>query len=268
MCIAAYAPFIDGPQRGVAFDAIYLALALSLFALERWLPFEPAWLENDEQMPADLAHTLLSKGVVQALVLMGAVIGIGGDVAPGRYWPSHWPLVLQVVIGLVVIEFGLYWAYRLARHWPLLWRFHAVHHSVKRLWFFNTGRFHLLYSLALGVPMLWLVGAPGLLIIWVSAITAFIGILTDVNMDVRCGPLNYLFNTSQLRQKLGAVGPYLRHLLQSGTAAVTRYRHSRADAGAFLRSVRAAIPARAMAAHTRCVGVGSGVLAVEQFFPA
>lgn len=202
-CVGLYSLGIEGPYRGLAFNAIYLSLALSLFMLERWLPFEPAWLESDGQLPADLAHTLLSKGVVQALVLMGAVIGVGGDVAPGRYWPTHWPIVLQVALGLVVIEFGLYWAHRLAHRWQLLWRFHAIHHSVKRLWFFNTGRFHLLdslESLALGLPMLWLVGAPGLVIIWVSAITAFIGILTHVNIDVRCGPLNYLFNTPQLHR--------------------------------------------------------------------
>lgn len=130
--------------------------------------------------------------------------------------------MLQAVIGLVLIEFGLYWAHRLVHRWPLLWHFHAVHYSVKRLWLFNTCRLHLVDSIKspqFGLPMLWLAGAPGLSIIWVSAITAFIGILTDVNMDVRCGPLNYVFNTPQLRRKLGAVGPYLRHLLQSGTAA-------------------------------------------------
>lgn len=202
-CIALYAQAIEGPHRGLAFNAIYLSLALSLFLLERWLPFEPTWLHDDGQMPADLAHTLLSKGVVQALVLMGAVIGVGGDVAPGRYWPTTWPVAAQVVAGLILIEFGLYWAHRLAHRWHLLWRFHAVHHSVKRLWFFNTGRFHLvdsMKSLAFGLPVLWLVGAPGLVIIWVSATTAFIGILTHVNIDVRCGPLNYVFNTPQLHR--------------------------------------------------------------------
>jgi len=39
-------------------------------------------------------------------------------------------------------EFGFFWAHRLADEWPLLWRFHAIHHSVTRLWFVNTGRFH------------------------------------------------------------------------------------------------------------------------------
>lgn len=66
------------------------------------------------------------------------------------------------------MEFGLYWAHRLAHRVHVVWRFHAIHHSVRRLWFFNTGRFHLvdtLWSLLLGLPLLWLVGVPGQIMI-------------------------------------------------------------------------------------------------------
>lgn len=41
-----------------------------------------------ERLPADLAHTLLSKGVVQKLVLMGAVSGWVATSRPGRTGPA------------------------------------------------------------------------------------------------------------------------------------------------------------------------------------
>ena len=37
-------------------------------------------------------------------------------------------------------------------------------------------------------------------IIWVSAITAYIGILTHCNVDMECGWLNYIFNTPNLHR--------------------------------------------------------------------
>jgi sterol desaturase/sphingolipid hydroxylase (fatty acid hydroxylase superfamily) len=103
----------------------------------------------------------------------------------------------------VAAEFGLYWAHRLAHEWQWLWPFHAVHHSSKKLWFLNTGRFHFidtLKSMVCATPILLLAGAPGDVIIWVSAITAFIGILTHCNVRMRFGWLNYIFNTPGLHR--------------------------------------------------------------------
>jgi sterol desaturase/sphingolipid hydroxylase (fatty acid hydroxylase superfamily) len=109
----------------------------------------------------------------------------------------------QVVLGLVVAEFGLYAAHRLAHEWPRLWSFHAVHHSVRRLWIVNTGRFHFIdtiVSVAFSQPLLYIAGAPRPIFLWVAAVTAFIGLLTHCNVDMRGGILNYLFNTPELHR--------------------------------------------------------------------
>ncbi|HCX67158.1 MAG TPA: sterol desaturase, partial [Rhodobiaceae bacterium] len=34
----------------------------------------------------------------------------------------------------------------------------------------------------------------------VSAVTAVLGILTHCNIEMRCGPLNYVFNTPELHR--------------------------------------------------------------------
>jgi sterol desaturase/sphingolipid hydroxylase (fatty acid hydroxylase superfamily) len=50
------------------------------------------------------------------------------------------------------------------------------------------------------VPILVLAGAPGYVIIWVSGLTAFIGILTHCNVRMRFGWLNLVFNTPGLHR--------------------------------------------------------------------
>ncbi|MFO1237751.1 MAG: sterol desaturase family protein [Alphaproteobacteria bacterium] len=183
----------------------YFSLAGAIFVLERLMPHERAWLANDGQIWADLGHTLLSKSAVQVLIVVPALAGLEGDqLASGAaWWPRHWPVAAQTVLGLLIAEFGFYWAHRLSHEVATLWRFHAVHHSVTRLWFFNTGRFHFidtLVSVSFGLAIGLAVGVPQEIIIWVSAITAYIGLLTHCNIEMRTGPLNYLFNTPGLHR--------------------------------------------------------------------
>ena len=193
-------------HEGVGFLISYFTLATTIAILERVRPHELEWLKPDGQARADLAHTLFTKAFVQIVIVSLTTFGIAhqlGDRASSGIWPGHWPLFWQVTLGLVVAEFGLYWAHRLAHEWGPLWRFHAVHHSVKKLWFWNTGRFHFLdtlKSMLFSTPIFVLVGAPGDVILWGSAITAFIGILTHCNIHMRFGWLNYVFNTPGLHR--------------------------------------------------------------------
>jgi ornithine lipid hydroxylase len=190
------------------FNVIYLSVALIVAMMERLLPYEPLWLQDDGETANNLAHTLLNKGLVQvaAAVIttfaMAAAMAVESS-APARLWPSGWPLAAQVVLGLLIAELGLYAAHRLAHEWTPLWRFHALHHSVERLWVVNTGRFHIvdtLLKIALSQTPLYLLGAPLPVFLWMSAVTAFTGLLTHCNIDVRTGALDYIFNTPRLHR--------------------------------------------------------------------
>jgi len=188
----------------LAFGIAYALLAMALYALERFIPYERSWLADDGQLPADLAHTLVSKSLAYWLVVTGASLGLYSTApAAETLWPEHWPLALQVLLGLIVSEFGFYWAHRVSHEWRPMWRFHAVHHSVRRLWFANTGRFHLMdtfRSMAFGLPLLFLLQAPEIIFTWVSATTAFIGLLTHCNVDFRTRPLHRILNTPALHR--------------------------------------------------------------------
>ena len=193
-----------GFDRGQAmfyFNLSYAWIVLWLLLLELRHPYRDDWRRPDGQVRADLGHTVVSKGLVQLLLVTLASRGLL-DYRSGGLLAAT-PPVVQVACGLIGSEFGLYWAHRLKHEWPSLWRFHAVHHSVRKLWLVNTGRFHFVDSflaVSASLPFLLLSGISLDAIIWVSAITAYIGILTHCNVDMRCGWLNRVFNTPNLHR--------------------------------------------------------------------
>ncbi|MGH8595247.1 MAG: sterol desaturase family protein, partial [Gammaproteobacteria bacterium] len=146
-------------------------------------------------------HTVVNKGLVQFTLVQ--LMALPFFQRTGDAGLAQQPLAIQVLIGLLAAEFGLYWVHRWSHEWQLLWRFHAVHHSVRRLWLVNTGRFHFIdsnLSVLASLPFLLLSGISLDAIVWVSAITAYIGILTHCNVATRCGVLNYVFNTPNLHR--------------------------------------------------------------------
>ncbi len=205
LCLGTTIYGVRNDSGFLLFNIAYLGLAVVLFFAERALPYERSWLKNDGQIMVDLAHTALSKGVAQVLIVVGAVFGLAENFAESglNIWPTEWPLLLQVALGLVIIEAGLYTAHRLSHEVPFFWRFHAVHHSATRLSFINTGRFHFVdtaVSIVLSQPLLFLAGAPIEVFKLTSATTAFIGMLTHCNVDMRFGWLSYVFNTPALHR--------------------------------------------------------------------
>jgi sterol desaturase/sphingolipid hydroxylase (fatty acid hydroxylase superfamily) len=192
-------------QPMVAFYLTYAALAVALLLLQRYMPHEPSWSANDGQLIPDIGHTLVSTGAVQGMLAFSGMVGVSAGVTmlegPGfGIWPHHWPLALQVVFGLIVLEFALYWAHRLAHEWAPLWYFHAVHHSVERLTVINSGRFHFVdavKSVLPGIALLLALGAPMDVLTWLSALGAYIGILTHCNVEMRFGVLSHLFTTPE-----------------------------------------------------------------------
>lgn len=190
----------------LAFNIVFFSFAGLLFVIERLYPHEKCWLHSDGQEIPDLAHTAFTKAVVQLLIVsltwLGLASVVGGE-SGSRFWPNEWPMFFQVMLALLVAEFGLYWAHRIAHEWMPLWWFHAVHHSSRKLWFFNTGRFHIvdtLKSVAFSAPLLAAAGTPKDVVLWFGAITAYIGFLTHCNIRMKFGVLSYIFNTPALHR--------------------------------------------------------------------
>lgn len=206
MAITAYGYSIG--QAQIFFTIAYVLLIVSLFFLERFMPHEKKWQESDGQLWTDIAHTLTSKGTIYTLMAVNALIGFSDMFAHSapvgfNLWPHHWPIAAQIILAMVASEFMLYWAHRSAHEFMPLWRFHAIHHSAKKLWIVNTGRFHIidsLYKIVLGSIPLLLLGAPFEMFKWLGSVTAYIGIMTHCNVEMRFGVLSWVFNTPALHR--------------------------------------------------------------------
>jgi len=107
----------------------------------------------------------------------------------------------QVAILFVLRDFIHYWVHRLLHAVPLLWRFHAVHHSVREMGFAAHLRFHpmetVVYRTLEYLPLAAVgFGIDDFLAAHLVALT--IGHFNHANLRVPLGPLRYVLNSPQM----------------------------------------------------------------------
>lgn len=203
---------IAAAERGYAPHAVVaanLVAAAVIALLERVMPFEPSWNRARGDVKTDVLHMLLSTvampEVIRAL-LFGGLAAVGSWLADRTgtgLWPTGWGLLPQLVLALVVSEFGQYWMHRWMHTTELLWRLHAVHHSAGRLYWLNAGRFHPLDTLCnftLQAGPLILLGCPGDVVALFALFTGVHGLFQHGNLDLKLGPLNWFFSMAELHR--------------------------------------------------------------------
>jgi sterol desaturase/sphingolipid hydroxylase (fatty acid hydroxylase superfamily) len=182
--------------------------ALIVIASERIQPHSPFWTRSHGDARTDLTHLFLSQLLPPPLVdlALGATVGVlsvqlAGSGGPS--WPSDLPFALQLTGAAIIGEFGQYWWHRACHQSPWLWRFHATHHSAPRLWWLNAGRFHPLdtvFAHTLTMAPLILIGCPGEIVAGMAVLTAVHGLFQHANIDLRLGPLNWVFSMAELHR--------------------------------------------------------------------
>lgn len=134
-------------MAGLAGEVLRLAIWLGLLAavfvpLERLFGARAQSLWRRDSL-VDLGHFFLNGLTLSlALAVPAALLAVlAAQVVPS--WlvaaVASWPLWLQVLAALVLGDLGAYWGHRWSHEIPLLWRFHAVHHSAEEVdWLVNT----------------------------------------------------------------------------------------------------------------------------------
>lgn len=177
------------------------AIAVS-FIGERFVPFEAVWNEPKGDVLRDWIHAIvneLSNILSIAAIPFLASLSIGFDI-----WPNDWPLLGQLAFTVLIADFGITMAHFISHKIEVIWRLHAVHHSVERMYGFNGLMKHPLhqgFELLVGTTPLLLMGMPieiGILLGFAVAIQLM---LQHSNVDMKIGPLIYLW----------AVAPGHRH---------------------------------------------------------
>jgi sterol desaturase/sphingolipid hydroxylase (fatty acid hydroxylase superfamily) len=189
-----------------------VAVALSL--LTEWiLPYEQSWNHAHADSGKDVAHGVIYEiANITAILLLPLVTML----VPWRsLWPSNLPLGIQLLIAIIIADFSMtmfhYWSHRLS--W--LWRLHAVHHGVHRLYSFNglvRHPLHQMLDLAVGTMPLVLVGLPVEVAVLLAFAISVQLLVQHSNIDYSLGPF----------QKFLAVGPVhrLHHVNWTGQGDV------------------------------------------------
>ena len=115
------------------------------------------------------------------------------------------PVWARLSAAMVVGEVGFYWGHRWSHEIPLLWRFHAVHHSAEEMDFLVSTRGHpvdLVFSRLCEIAPMYVLGltaASGVegsgIAIAVVLIGQFWGFFIHANVKWRFGPLEWLIAT-------------------------------------------------------------------------
>jgi len=175
---------------------------------ERLCPYVPDWNRSHDDVATDAAWWLSINVTGLALRPLAAFVALPlGVWLSARFgaelWPSQWSLLGQLALALVIVEFFQYWAHRWMHEVDFLWRFHATHHSAPRLYWLNAARFHIvdiaLLNLGLTIPLAALGANAEVLSLWIVA-SALHGLFQHSNMQIRCGPLNWIFSMAELHR--------------------------------------------------------------------
>jgi sterol desaturase/sphingolipid hydroxylase (fatty acid hydroxylase superfamily) len=122
--------------------SIWLILLMVVFVpLERLCVLHPQRVFRKAFL-TDLAYYFLSSLLPKLLILPLTVIAwtLHRVQPSGMYaWVAGAPVWARFAGAVIVGEVGTYWGHRWMHEIPLLWRFHAIHHSAEEMdWLVNT----------------------------------------------------------------------------------------------------------------------------------
>ncbi len=186
---AAVAIVADG-RTVIQLGGLFLLAVASSFAAEAIAPYEQAWNERRGDFGRDTVHAVVNEGSVVLSVLALPVL-IARFPWSGA-WPGHWWLGAQLALAIIVADAGITLAHWASHRLPLLWRFHAVHHSVSRMYGLNgllKHPLHQAFEMLCGTLPLVLLGMPVDVAILLGFAVAIQLLLQHSNADIRIGPL-------------------------------------------------------------------------------
>jgi sterol desaturase/sphingolipid hydroxylase (fatty acid hydroxylase superfamily) len=198
--------------HGLPMSALRLCAWLALLAVI-FMPLE-RWLALREGKPAradlwsDLGYYFL--GSLVSAILLSIPLSLVA-LAAQRLIPATVPATLAALplaarlgLAFVIGEIGFYWGHRLSHEIPWLWRYHAIHHSPRHMYFLVNTRSHPvdtivtrlcgmipLYVLGLAGPTVAGSATPALLIL----LGTFWGFFIHANLRMRFGALEWIIAT-------------------------------------------------------------------------
>ncbi len=189
---AAYAVVAGGYAYLWVAPILALAFAAS-FAAERIAPFFAEWNDHDEHHDTgtNVAHTIAYEwSSVNGVLLIPIITWL----FPFQgLWPVAWPLWGQVLLAFLVADFVFMMMHYVSHRYAPLWRLHAVHHGVGRLYGFNGIVRHPLHQtidMVIGTAPLVIMGMTQDVAVMLGFLISVTLIVQHSNVDTEIGPFD------------------------------------------------------------------------------
>ncbi|NOU30015.1 MAG: sterol desaturase family protein [Polyangiaceae bacterium] len=199
-----------GVGGGVAVTLVILTALVVVTGLERLMPYRREWNVRAGDLPQDVAY--LGIGAVMQPIARGVAEGAvaAGVLALHAAWPTlawsrrtglgTWALAL---LGLAASDLVKYVIHRKSHESAWLFRFHAAHHAPERIYGLNGIRLHpvnLLWNLVPDALVPLALGLGGTELVLVAAFRGTVAALQHANVELRLGPLDWIFSTPTLHR--------------------------------------------------------------------
>lgn len=173
------------------------------------VPFEKMFPRHRGQrirrpgLGVDIAHALAAP----VLAVAGLVVAIGVGIASLAWVPGLLlrpvvaliPSVALPFVGIALFDLAIYWVHRWSHEVPILWKFHAVHHSTEHLDWVSGLRNHP-FDGAIAAPPFFLLIAAGFDATFTGALALvqlIAGLFLHANVRWRLKPLHRLVVTPE-----------------------------------------------------------------------
>ncbi len=177
-------------------SALLFVFIEKLFAHRREQPvFRPEW-------QCDLHHFIVNHMVVGFVLLatnllVHRLFGWAADDGV-RGWVQRLDFWIALPLIVLVADLMQYWTHRAYHEVPVLWRLHAVHHSVKSMDWLAGSRQHILelvLTRTMVLAPIFVLGFSKEVIDAYIVIVGFQAVFNHANVSVRLGPLRYVIVT-------------------------------------------------------------------------
>jgi sterol desaturase/sphingolipid hydroxylase (fatty acid hydroxylase superfamily) len=167
---------------------LFVAIATA-FAAERISPWYPEWNESHGDEITNIWHFLFYElATINGILLIPFITWL----FPYQgLWPVHWPLFGQFVLAFLIADFAFMAIHYMSHRYPILWRLHAVHHGVGRLYGFNGPIRHPLHQaidMIVGTMPLVIMGMPVEIAVMLGLAIAITLIVQHSNVSYELGP--------------------------------------------------------------------------------
>ncbi len=153
---------------------VFFAVLVSMLVLESLLPRKTRTQPRLKHIGTNLGIVVIYTALLRLVFLIipiGAAVGIAGY-ASSKGWGvfafTDWPLWLEVLLAIILLDMAVYWQHVLSHKIPLFWAFHKMHHADRDIDATTGIRFHpieILASMFYKMLVVLLLGAPVLAVI-------------------------------------------------------------------------------------------------------